>query len=129
MSAPSASLGLHSIPSSEFLLQFDRLLFSITMINPPDELLEDLQTNFPPPAKAQSPTPLSDWAVNGHTSPGHDHLETHYYDKFEGEEHLRGHIPPPAGQKQRDLRAGMPQVSHHLVIAYLCIPGRYKCWI
>ena len=99
------------------------------MINPPDELLEDLQTSFPPPAKAQSPTPLSDWAVNGHTSPGHDHLERHYYDKFEGEEHLRGYIPPPAGQKQQDLRAGMPQVSHHLVIAYLCIPGGYKCLI
>ena len=91
------------------------------MINPPDELLEDLQTNFPPPAKAQSPTPLSDRAVNGHTSPGHDHLESHYYDKFEGEEHLRGYIPPPTGQKQQDSRAGMPQVSHHLVIPYLCI--------
>ena len=90
------------------------------MINPPDELLEDLQTNFPPAAQ-----PLSDGAVNGHTSPGHDHLESHYYDKFEGEEHSRGYISPPVGQKQQDSRAGMPQVSHHSVIAYL-IPS-YRC--
>jgi len=120
VSASLASLRLHSILSSEFLLQPDRLLFSTTMINPPDELLEDLQTNFPPAAQ-----PLSDGAVNGHTSPGHDHLESHYYDKFEGEEHSRGYISPPVGQKQQDSRAGMPQVSHHSVIAYL-IPS-YRC--
>ena len=114
VSASLASLRLHSILCSEFLLQPDRLLFSTTMINPPDELLEDLQTNFPPAAQ-----PLSDGAANGHTSPGHDHLESHYYDKFEGDEHSRGYISPPAGQKQQDSRAGMPQVSHHSVLAYL----------
>ena len=65
------------------------------MINPPDELLADLQSALPPEQQGQSPLPASSVAmtssgsshfgsnggppfnVNGHTSPPHDHLYDH----------------------------------------------------
>lgn len=59
------------------------------MINPPDDLLADLQSALPPEQQTQSPLPTvaagsgstsySNGApsVNGHTSPPHDHLYDH----------------------------------------------------
>ena len=50
------------------------------MINPPDELLEDLHSALPPEAKSQSPNPAKGPAVNGHTSPSYDSLPDPHYD-------------------------------------------------
>ena len=61
------------------------------MINPPDDLLADLQSALPPEQQAQSPLPAAAMSsgpshssnsgppmpVNGHTSPPHDHLYDH----------------------------------------------------
>lgn len=47
------------------------------MINPPDDLLEDLQAALPP--EFQVPTPEPPRPSSGQAN-GHDHLE-HYYDR------------------------------------------------
>ena len=73
------------------------------MINPPDELLADLQSALPPEQQAPSPLPSAGGTappvsseprasnggppVNGHVSPPHDHL----YDRTE---HAGMNVPP-----------------------------------
>lgn len=47
------------------------------MINPPDDLLEDLQSALPP--ELQVPTPEPPRPSSGQAN-GHDHLD-HYYDR------------------------------------------------
>ena len=75
------------------------------MINPPDELLEDLQQSLPPEAKASSPAPQksSSGVINGHTSPDHDHLAARY-DRIEDVEDVRGYDTP--GEHEWVSRAG-----------------------
>ena len=49
------------------------------MINPPDELLADLQSALPPEQQVPTPTPPS--SSSGYQVNGHDHLDDHFYDR------------------------------------------------
>lgn len=90
------------------------------MINPPDELLEDLQQSLPPEAKAASPAPHkpSGGVINGHTSPDHDHLAVQY-DKIEDVEDIRGYDAP--GEREWVTRAGSTMSQVCVVISHLAI--------
>lgn len=49
------------------------------MINPPDDLLADLQSALPPEQQVTSPPPTS---ASGHKSNGHAHFDQeHFYDR------------------------------------------------
>ena len=51
------------------------------MINPPDDLLADLQSALPPEQQVPTPTPPSS---AGRQANGHAHLDDHLYDHAEG---------------------------------------------
>lgn len=67
------------------------------MINPPDELLADLQSALPPETKAPTPPPNAlqgkspSPAVNGHVSPAYDTV----YDRPDESSHFSGYEMPP----------------------------------
>ena len=62
------------------------------MINPPDDLLADLQSALPPEQQVTCPAPTSP-SGSGHKSNGQAHLDQdHFYDRTSHEGPARGSV-------------------------------------
>ena len=60
------------------------------MINPPDELLADLQSALPPEQQVTSPPPTS--AASDHRANGHAQFDDHFYDRTSHDDPTRASV-------------------------------------